>query len=53
MLARCGFDAFRLPEQRDPEDALKAFGEFSLAYQGAVDDPVPFFRKRTAARSTP
>jgi uncharacterized protein (DUF934 family) len=53
MLARCGFDAFRLPPQRDPEDALKAFDDFSLAYQGAVDDPVPFFRKRATAGSAP
>ena len=52
-LARCGFDAFRLPEARDPEDALKAFGEFGNTYQGAVDDPVPFFRKRANLRSTP
>jgi len=52
-LARCGFDAFRLPAQRDPGDALAAFGELSLAYQGAVDDPVPLFRKRALARSSP
>ena len=45
-LARCGFDAFHLPPQRDPHDALASFSEFSLAYQGAVDDPVPLFRKR-------
>lgn len=48
-LARCGFDAFRLPPQRDPHDALAAFSEFSLRYQGSVDDPVPLFRKRAAA----
>jgi uncharacterized protein (DUF934 family) len=47
-LKRCGFDAFRLPEHRDPEDALKAFNDFSLRYQGSVDDPVPLFRKRAA-----
>jgi uncharacterized protein (DUF934 family) len=52
-LARCGFDAFRLPAQRDPEDALAAFDDFSFAYQGAVDDPVPLFRKRALARSSP
>ncbi len=48
-LARCGFDAFVLPPQRDPEDALAAFGDFTLRYQGSVDDPVPLFRKREAA----
>jgi hypothetical protein len=38
-----------LPPQRDPEDALAAFGDFTLRYQGSVDDPVPLFRKREAA----
>ena len=47
-LARCGFDVFRLADQRDPVDALAAFGDFSLRYQGSVDDPVPLFRKRLA-----
>ena len=45
-LARCGFDAFRLPPQRDPHDAIAAFNDFSLRYQGSVDDPEPLFRKR-------
>jgi len=49
-LARCGFDVFRLPDQRDPADALAAFHDFSLRYQGSVDDPVPLFRKRATAR---
>ena len=49
-LARCGFDVFRLADQRDPVDALAAFNDFSLRYQGSVDDPVPLFRKRSAAR---
>ena len=47
-LARCGFDAFKLPPQRDPQDALAAFNDFSLRYQGSVDDPAPLFRKRAA-----
>ena len=49
MLARVGFDSFRLADRHDPEKALAAFGDFSLRYQGAVDDPVPLFRKRAAA----
>ena len=48
-LARCGFDAFRLPPQRDPHDAIAAFADFSLRYQGSVDDPLPLFRKRSLA----
>ena len=36
-LARCGFDAFELPESADVEAALSAFNDFSVAYQAAVD----------------
>ncbi|HEX4779967.1 MAG TPA: DUF934 domain-containing protein [Usitatibacter sp.] len=46
-LARCGFDAFALAPHRDPHAALAGLSDFSLAYQGAVDDPVPLFRKRS------
>jgi len=45
-LLRCGFDAFQLPPTRDPQAALAAFGEFTLRYQGSVDDPLPLFRRR-------
>ena len=45
-LARCGFDAFKLAPHRDPDDALASFTDFSVRYQGSVDDPVPLFRKR-------
>jgi len=48
FLARCGFDSFRLGERHDPEAALASFGDFTLAYQGAVDDPAPLFRRRAA-----
>jgi hypothetical protein len=51
MLARVGFDSFRLRERHDPHDALAAFDDFSLRYQGSVDDPAPLFRKRAAARA--
>jgi uncharacterized protein (DUF934 family) len=46
QLERCGFDAFTLGPGRDPHAALAAFDEFSVRYQGSVDDPVPLFRKR-------
>lgn len=49
FLARVGFDSFRLPEQRDPQDALLGLKDFTLRYQGSVDDPLPLFRKRAAA----
>ena len=48
FLKRCGFDAFKLPPPRDPQDALAAFGEFSVHYQGATDDPLPLFLRRAA-----
>jgi len=48
MLARVGFDSFRLGERHDPQAALAAFNDFSLRYQGSVDDPEPLFRKRAA-----
>ena len=48
-LARCGFDAFSLAAHRDPEAALSAFEDFSVRYQGSVDDPTPLFRRRALA----
>ncbi|HSQ03676.1 MAG TPA: DUF934 domain-containing protein [Burkholderiales bacterium] len=45
-LARCGFDAFALPEEENPEEALSAFADFTEAYQTSVDRPVPLFRRR-------
>ena len=48
-LKRSGFDAFSLAPHRDPEAALASLGDFSVRYQGSVDDPVPLFRKRLAA----
>ena len=49
LLKRCGFDAFSLAPHRDPEAALAGLDDFSLRYQGSVDDPLPLFRKRLAA----
>nr|WP_298140390.1 DUF934 domain-containing protein [uncultured Pseudomonas sp.] len=45
-LKRCGFDAFALREDKDPEDALKAFKDFSVLYQASSDQPQPLFRRR-------
>jgi len=44
---RCGFDAYALREDKDFDDALKAFDEFSFNYQGAVNSS-PLFRRREA-----
>ena len=45
-LMRCGFDAFVLPAAVSTEDAAKALHPFEDAYQGAVDQPLPRFRRR-------
>jgi uncharacterized protein (DUF934 family) len=48
-LTRCGFNSFALKEGKSLEDALHAFDDFSDAYQNAVDQPVPYYRRRLAA----
>ena len=45
-LARCGFNSFALKEGKSLDDALKAFDDFSVAYQNAVDQPAPYYRRR-------
>lgn len=45
-MRRCGFDAFAVRADKDIHDALKSFSHYSVRYQGAVDDPVPLFRRR-------
>lgn len=45
-MLRCGFDAFALRSDRDPQDALLALDEFSVQYQAAWDNPLPLFRRR-------
>ena len=47
-LMRAGFDAFSLAPHRNPDAALASLGDFSVRYQGSVDDPLPLFRKREA-----
>ena len=51
-LSRCGFDSFSLAAHRDPEVALGGLHDFSLRYQGSVDDPLPLFRKRFTTGAT-
>lgn len=45
-MRRCGFDAFSVRADKDIHDALKSFSHYTVRYQGAVDDPVPLFRRR-------
>jgi uncharacterized protein (DUF934 family) len=46
FMKRCGFDAFALREDKRVEAALDALKAFSQTYQGAVDNPIPLFRRR-------
>lgn len=46
FMQRCGFDSFDIKAGKDIQDALKGLSSYSVKYQGAVDDPVPLFRKR-------
>lgn len=46
FMKRCGFDAFALREDKCVEAALDALKVFSETYQGAVDNPIPLFRRR-------
>jgi uncharacterized protein (DUF934 family) len=43
---RCGFDAFELQPGKSIQEALDAFGELSVRYQAAADEPQPLFRRR-------
>lgn len=45
-MQRCGFDAFALRPDRDPQAALAGLNDFSVTYQAAADDARPLFRRR-------
>ena len=43
---RVGFNAFAVRADKDIHDALKALKDFSVRYQGSVDQPQPLFKRR-------
>jgi uncharacterized protein (DUF934 family) len=45
-LSRVGFNSFAIREDRSADDALAGLNDFSERYQGAVDQPLPLFRRR-------
>jgi uncharacterized protein (DUF934 family) len=49
LMAECGFDAFALREDRDPEDALRGLRDFSGLYAATARTPQPWFRRRKAS----
>ncbi|MEZ5445296.1 MAG: DUF934 domain-containing protein [Gammaproteobacteria bacterium] len=46
FMRRCGIDSYALRPDKNAEDALEAFREFSVRYQGAADGAVPIYRQR-------
>jgi uncharacterized protein (DUF934 family) len=47
-MERCGFDAYAVRADKDLNNALLAFGELTVRYQAAQDEPNPLFRRRHA-----
>lgn len=46
FMRRCGIDSFAVRADKDIEDALNAFKEFTVRYQPAGDDAQPIYRYR-------
>ncbi len=51
FMRRCGFDAYAVRADKNIDDALNGFGEISVRYQGAVDEPRPLFRRERATEA--
>lgn len=45
MMERCGFNSFALRADRSLEQALCAFEDFSVSYQGDTQEPRPLYRR--------
>ncbi|MEP7156373.1 MAG: DUF934 domain-containing protein [Betaproteobacteria bacterium] len=45
-MQRAGFNAFAVRADKDIHDAVKALADFSEVYQGAVNPPLPLFKRR-------
>lgn len=45
LMARCGFNAFAVREDRSIEDALNAFNDFSVNYQADALESAPLYRR--------
>ncbi len=49
FLKRSGFTSFQIRADRSAEDALASLNDFSVPYQGAVDEPQPVFQRYNRA----
>lgn len=47
FMRRCGFDAFKIPDEADPGSWATAFGAFSVRYQPSVDRAPTTFHLRS------
>lgn len=48
FMKRCGFDTFAVRADKNIDDAIKGFTEFTVTYQASVDEPLPLFRRARA-----
>jgi len=48
FMYRCGIDSYEVRADKNIEDALKAFNEFSVRYQTAADQATPIYKTRHA-----
>lgn len=46
FMQRCGFDSYGVREDKDINEALKSFNDFSVRYQAAADDALPIYKQR-------
>ena len=46
FMHRCGIDSYQLREDKDVEDALKGFDDFTVRYQTAADGAIPVYKQR-------
>jgi uncharacterized protein (DUF934 family) len=45
FLKRTGFDSYLIREDSNANDALNALKDFTLPYQGSINDPMPAWKK--------
>ncbi|MFK7862898.1 MAG: DUF934 domain-containing protein [Pseudohongiellaceae bacterium] len=45
-LSQCGFNAFALRHDQDPDGCVLALNDFATSYQATVSEPVPLYRRR-------
>ncbi|NKB38166.1 MAG: DUF934 domain-containing protein [Gammaproteobacteria bacterium] len=46
FMQRCGISSFLIKEEKDIEDAIRGFSDFSVKYQTAADGAEPLYKQR-------